>query len=783
MPKYRSILLLGLIAILVIVGSFPESNWAFSSGIDYSVRWLFNFLFQSDGDLGNSIIFPHGPLGVILYPLPGNIVFAYLVQSCIKVLFVWEVYVLHGKIKETSRLLLTFLFSLVFCLFLGISHLSILLIFLFLYNGIKQQNKLYLALATFLTAASFYVSAYQGAITLLLIISSGLYLTIFQRKVKLSLLLSFFLLTFILSIHWAIFGTFHHFLNYYLGLFNFIQDNSTAVAYYPNNNWYLLSGFMACLLIILILNWKNKNALRFLFICSLSFFAAWKHGIAREDTTHYRGFLELIAAFLLLFLIAQREKRWLNGFFVIAAILCLYLNLFNVENYGKSNYPLWRAGNFLEFSSSYDSLIATARAKSMENIKASRIPESIRAEIGENSIDIYPWEYTILATNKLNWKNRVVIQSYASYTSWLDQQNANHFNSTDAPEYLLWKLTGQDGFYENGAYSSIDQRYLLNDEPQTMKEILANYEFVRQVQSYYLYKKRENKLNFKVSNGEEKEANLGKWYPVQTRQGSLSRLRLYLDRSFNQRLKSLLYKDEMYWINLKLTDNRILRYRIVPKNAVNGLWINPLVQEGSHLANVQFFMIEASNPQILNRVFDYSWEHINCQNPDFIKEFFNANTDTTSRYMVNSFNDFESRNLEHWPSLGSDSLYLDEITENTWHIVKPNSFSSGLVYRQEDSLVANVEVYSHLKINWNQQIPERQVHLIIEIRQEGEIVQYKSLPVERQILNSNGPNTIINQAAAELSGPNIEIKVYLWNQSEMPLVLDDFRVVVKDLGF
>jgi hypothetical protein len=42
-------------------------------------------------------------------------------------------------------------------------------------------------------------------------------------------------------------------------------------------------------------------------------------------------------------------------------------------------------------------------------------------------------------------------------------------------------------------------------------------------------------------------------------------------------LKSFLFKGELYSIEYKLTDGRILQYRIIPASAGSGLWIHPFI--------------------------------------------------------------------------------------------------------------------------------------------------------------------------------------------------------------
>ncbi|MCK5840167.1 MAG: hypothetical protein KAG99_09970, partial [Bacteroidales bacterium] len=60
-PKIIEILKVGFIGILVVIGTFPETDLSFSTGIDPPLSWVFNYIFENGLTTGKHIIFPHGP--------------------------------------------------------------------------------------------------------------------------------------------------------------------------------------------------------------------------------------------------------------------------------------------------------------------------------------------------------------------------------------------------------------------------------------------------------------------------------------------------------------------------------------------------------------------------------------------------------------------------------------------------------------------------------------------------------------------------------------------------
>ena len=65
-------LLLFVVALVPAFVLFPFPASVFANGIDPPLAWVFNFLVRGNFALGRHIIFPHGPLAFIMYPLPGG---------------------------------------------------------------------------------------------------------------------------------------------------------------------------------------------------------------------------------------------------------------------------------------------------------------------------------------------------------------------------------------------------------------------------------------------------------------------------------------------------------------------------------------------------------------------------------------------------------------------------------------------------------------------------------------------------------------------------------------
>ena len=299
------------------------------------------------------------------------------------------------------------------------------------------------------------------------------------------------------------------------------------------------------------------------------------------------------------------------------------LNL--VNTFGQFYYPndFLRGTYFMEFVSDFTELVKKNEAQSNKNIACQKLPAQVRKEIGNSTVDIYPLDYTIIAANKLYWQPRVVIQSYAAYTSWLDAKDAQHFNSNKSPEYLIWQPNPTHR-PQRSDFSSIDDRYLLNDEPQTLVQLLKNYEYYYSDEKFIIVKKRTNSISNTSVCYKQVATTWNEWVDVPSFNGNLVRAKLNFDKTFLQRVKSFLYKDEQFWICMKLKNGAIHKYTIVPKNAVDGLWINPYLYMQNESYEVEKIMFTCSQKNILTDNLTIVWEEIQFSKPHVVEDFFHS---------------------------------------------------------------------------------------------------------------------------------------------------------------
>lgn len=767
-----------LLAILVVIGTFPENDWSYSTGIDPPLFWVFNHLFETGLNLGRHIIFPHGPLAFFMYPLSDNILLASLVTSLLKGLLVFNIVFIFSDSKNQGKWLAAFAFAYLVSLIANFNHLILANIILLYCNYYQRNYKPFKFLAFLLTAFAIFVKAYVAIVAGTLFFSFVVYFLVQQKNVKNTLVDGFSLLGFILLFWLLMFGTLRGFLNFIWGMAHLAQDNSSAAAYYPQNNWWILVLFMIALVSVFLIA-RSKKSGYFGALIALSLFASWKHAMAREDIFHTKGFLVYLIICLFVFILFNRKNIASKLILAVIVLFLFSVNMKNVANYFPPQYELFRVNNFVEFVSDFDKLKKKSIKDSERKTAKNRLPKTILEKVADAKVDVYPWDYSVAGINNLNWQPRVVIQSYAAYTSWLDEQNANHFSSELAPEYLIWENHKSTQDVNASEMNSLDSRYLLNDEPQTILQLICNYDPSLSEGKFNLYKKRNEAITIEKRSIKTVESNWGEWIPVPDFTLELLRAKLDFDKNIKQLIKSFLYKDEQFWMYLKLKDGSINKYRIVPKNAVDGLWINPYIFDNDKVFAVEKIMFKASNQNMLSPKLEVEWEEIGFKNsPNRISHFFNLNHNSNDSLLFSNTNTFEQIESTHWNNLSDDRLSEISFSGNKSHTLNDNSFSSTFFISLDSFPNGKLKITADAWVKSPAYKQKNSISLVVVVNDENGQLLYKSTSIDEQLIDKIQWNNIYKSFEFNHDKSGCKLGAYFWSPGGEEIFIDDFRISI-----
>jgi len=444
---WRDTIGLTLIAIVILVFTFPDIDPTFGPGVDWSLAWAYNYIFATDINLGRDIIFPHGPLGFLMYPvaLGDNLDVAFWAICIIRVVFFYTVLRLGSLINPAQWLLHTLIVLVLAQIFpfgillSGIVAASLLVLHFLPEGSLLIRKWVWILVAVFFTALGLHIRAAFGIISVSFLFSYLLIDFYQTRNYKTPLYTGILFILSLVLFRFFIYGNLDGFFNYYFGLFQLSKESSAATALYPDNNWKLLgTSVLLFFLFPFIVRKKNVWFVYALFL--LPTFASWKHGITREDLFHIRGLFIFLILFFSIILIVLKEYKKRHFLLIGILLICFYLNIRNATNYFEVNTTLFNVNRFSEWLNNREDIKKRALEQSLKNIEGKNLPDDMKAAIGNNTVDVYPWDFSFIPANNLNWQPRIIPQNYAAYSPWLDEQNAKHFTSAKAPDFIIWEF-------------------------------------------------------------------------------------------------------------------------------------------------------------------------------------------------------------------------------------------------------------------------------------------------------------------------------------------------------
>jgi len=210
-------------------------------------------------------------------------------------------------------------------------------------------------------------------------------------------------------------------------------------------------------------------------------------------------------------------------------------------------------------------------------LRKSVLPESIRGVIGGSSVDVYPWEISYVPANGLSWVNRPLPASFSTYTPALDGLNAAFFESNGRPDYLIW--------HTDVGVNSIDGRYLLWDEPRTLRAIANYYDLVTADAGILLLRARAHPRFALPQPLVTQQVAWDTWVPVPQTAGVLL-AEVSIERSVFMGLLRTLFREGPVRLSLRFSSGEEVRYRLVADNMGGGLWVSPFAATTGELRSL-----------------------------------------------------------------------------------------------------------------------------------------------------------------------------------------------------
>lgn len=190
------------------------------------------------------------------------------------------------------------------------------------------------------------------------------------------------------------------------------------------------------------------------------------------------------------------------------------------------------------------------------------------------SVDIIPWDITLLYLYELNWTPRPVIQSYSNYTANLDKLTASYFYEEHRPDKLIYSL------------KSIDGRYPIFDEPETFRTILSKYSYIASNDDYIILQNDEQKQQLQMTLIEEQTVHVNDTIKIPEFDSGYLFVKVNWDKSVGGKVSDFLYKAPFNYIKINLATGESKIHRFISDTSKNGIYISNYINDNNDLKNL-----------------------------------------------------------------------------------------------------------------------------------------------------------------------------------------------------
>jgi hypothetical protein len=550
---------------------------------------------------GRDVIFTYGPLAhLISFVYSGEL---------FRVRVLWEfasktifAAILCASIVSLPKVWrpIFFLFVLLFIWIDPISDALYFLVFTCVAAALFRQGRFGLSMAI-LAGLLFGVCSLIKFTYFLLALSAigavGLFY-LFERTPKRALgLVAAFLASLLLSWHLAgqAFGTLPLYLDNSLAIsFGYKEAMGTPAA----SDWIVAAGAAALFLELIQCSLLVIDSPRLSTLCLALFFVcagmlSWTRAFVRADD-HVLSFFGFFPEAALLIWIRARPGPKIRhfGYGLNVAILAVCIAGMTLQRPAVLTEAIpdaiskmvrtWRVVTALP------STIDQLRTQLIEARSANDLPR-VRAEVKNETIDVFGYEQGIALLNGLNYTPRPVFQGYSAYTAPLIAQNTAFYSSSSAPSYVLLK------------YQPIDERYPTLEDAGVLLQLLVNYTPLFDEHGYSLWKRVGAPHPITPTVIATKSLLIDEICEVPA--DKTVWLELEVPKSIRGRLRSILYKPPQVEIRTIDSDGHQFGRRLIPSMSASGFIVNPYLETprnllesaiGSAAPSTRSFLVDVS---------------------------------------------------------------------------------------------------------------------------------------------------------------------------------------------
>jgi len=553
---------------------FPNPWGNFSPGLDGSYAWGMNAAHVLGLQFGKDIVFTYGPLGYLLCPLPwGSIPAASLIFH-LALLATWTAVLLYMAFTRLSLIRLL-LFAGCYSIVRPDAEMQILALVIVCCGLVvtgERASLIFGGTASVFSAITLFAKfssgvAVCGVVAVMLVIL----LACDRQRFPLILLvcvggvLLVAIPTTLLCFDGV--GSIVAWLHASLAL---SDGYSTAMSLVGSTGVLQLAFF--CLLAFLVQSVIARRLSQdklLCWLCIVPLFVFFKHGFVRQDTHvlfFFSAFLVVVTALLLI----ASQWRLLVGFTLLSLVgVVVYVAVARVDApwYLPTRNKLLGCDGIHAARKAFclEQTVRNLANRRENDLVSDRLPAAFVSNVRSQhlSVDVVPWETSMIAANDFDWCPAPVFQFYTAYTAILDVMNADHYRDGRAADLLVVH------------FGKLDGRNMMWDTPQTWRSILTNYEFSRSLPSneVSVLRRAQHPGARKQQERERGVLVVNEWQPIPMTDNILY-AEILIPWTLQGRLKKALFRIPPIYIDTLGETGNVQTWRVVPDVLQGGIMIN-----------------------------------------------------------------------------------------------------------------------------------------------------------------------------------------------------------------
>lgn len=370
-------------------------------------------------------------------------------------------------------------------------------------------------------------------------------------------------------------------LGFVLGSLQVSSGYSSAMSLVGSAAELGLAIAIVVILLTIFVRLVTPQSLGILLALTFILWVVLKHGFVRQDAHVFMFFF--VSPFLLSIALQQRPRFQGKPLAVITmtlmvAIAGIYWQVPQVFgqpkilwNISLINQPKLVFNRVVYFD--FSRVLDEVQVASNDAISPLKLADEALTYLETKTVDVIPWELSLIPANQLNWQPRRTLQSYTNYTEFLDTWTAEGL-AEQPPEAILYDFTGLDG------------RHPFFSEPATFFHVLTHYQISPQFPEFVPTELMPNLMLLETRDpprvwleaGEARQRSLS-WNESMTLDvgdGDLLRAAIAIKESFIGKVMKTLLRAAPVRMQVNYQDGTEATYRILPTTSENGVILSHL---------------------------------------------------------------------------------------------------------------------------------------------------------------------------------------------------------------